>query len=499
MHGGLFVETLPLWINGKPYTPQSAEYVDVVNPATGELIARQVDANESDISAAVSAAQRALDSWASKLPGERARILFACASALRDNIEDLARIESVNTGRPIREMRAQMRRVPEFFEYYAGVALTLAGGDSLVVPGTFQGGYQRIPLGVVGLLAPFNHPLMITAKKLSAALSAGNTAILKPSEYTPLSAFRLAELFQQAGLPSGALNVVTGQGSTTGKLLVGHRAIRKIDVTGSEATGRAIAQQAGYNLKRVTCELGGKGAAIFFDDCNLDDAVSNALYAVFIGSGQTCIQAARLLVQRSLYPAFVNQFANRVRALRVGDPMNPTTQLGPVISERQRQRILGMISEAVQSGARLIAGGKSIQGQGFFLEPTVFVDVDPGSRLGQEEVFGPVVSIMPFDDWTDAVKIANDTRYGLGMSVWTSDLKRALQTRDALDCGIVWVNDHHRTEPSLPWNGFKASGLGTECGIDGYLSYTLTQTTILNYSGERFGWFDSTDQPLRLN
>jgi acyl-CoA reductase-like NAD-dependent aldehyde dehydrogenase len=498
------VETfdVPLIIAGTETSGDGGRTLPIVNPATGRAIGTLAAASPADVDRAVQAAQRAFDSgvWSHASVHHRARVLQRFADLFEADIEEFYRLETLNNGRPVRETRAQISRLPQFYRYFAALALTRRS-DVIPVEGPYLVYTQRVPLGVCALMTSFNHPLMILSKSLAPALATGNSVVIKPSEQTPITTLRLVRLLQKAGVPDGVVNLINGEGREAGAALAQHPRIAKIVFTGGTEVGRSIAAAAAQSFALTTLELGGKGAVIVFDDIDLERAVNGAAFAAFIAAGQTCVCGARILVQRSVYDRFLARFRSKVESIRVGDPADPRTQLGPVISARSRDRILGMLERAQRDGARLLAGGgrAATAGDGYYLQATALYDVDPGSEIAQHEVFGPVTVVLPFDDEGDAVRIANATEFGLAASVWTVDVARAHRVASKLVFGMVWINDHHRLDPASPWGGFKNSGVGRETGIESFDQFTEPRVVTVNTSGETPDWYDDTGPPKRLN
>ena len=442
------------FIGGKFVPSLSGEYFPLISPETEEATAEIANSTTQDVNDAVQTAHRALRSCGWRTQADlRIRTLRKVAEKLRENITALVEAESRVTGRPIREMRAQLGRLPEWYDYFASVAETME--DTLPPFGRGYLNYtRREPLGVVGLLTPWNHPLLILTKKLAPALAAGNAVVIKPSELAPVTINVLAELMRESGMPDGIVNVVHGFGAVAGKALVENAALGKLDLTGGTPTGRAVAAAAGRNLARVAAELGGKASSIVFDDADLTAAVNGTVFAGYIASGQTCVQGARVLVHDTMYDRFVSAFVDKVSKLRVGPPLDNRTDIGPLVAKRQLDRVTRFIETGIREGATLAFGKAQLPNRGWYVSPTVFSDVTNDMTIAQEEIFGPVVCLMRYSSEKEAIELANGTRFGLGMAIWTNDVCRAHSVAEQLDAGIIWVNDHHRIGPASPWGGF---------------------------------------------
>lgn len=480
------------------------ETIPIVSPSDGKVIARTVNAGEADVDAAVASARRAFQSsdWRKMPDRTRAKLVYKLGDVLENHLEELYELETLNNGRPTRETRAQLSKLPDLYRYNASLAM--AKRDAVIpVEGPYLGYTLRRPVGVVANVSPFNHPLLIASRNLGPTFASGCTTVLKPSEFTPLTAIRLWEIFTEAGLPPGVFNIVTGLGATTGKALTNHPGINKLALTGGTESGRVAGAAVARNFAHQTLELGGKTPVLVFDDFDVDQAVDYAAFGAFIGAGQTCVCAARHLVQRTIYDEFVAKLAEKAKGIRIGDPFEKTTQMGPVISERQRQRVLDFVKIGLDEGARLVAGGRIPEHMkdsgGFYVEPTVFADVTPQMRIAREEVFGPFTVVVPFDTEEEAIGIANDSPYGLAAAVRTNNVARAHRLAEELEAGIVWINDHHRADIASPWGGVKDSGVGREGGQESFDYYFQTKAVMVNKSAERFDWFEPQMRDLRMN
>src|SRR5579862_7984397 len=473
-----------LLIGGESRPSQSGRYFDSVDPATEQVIARVAEADAADIDAAVAAARGALQGdWGQIRAADRGQALVRLAELVRKHQDELVELESLDSGKPVSAIRRQdLPAVLDTLAYYAGWADKINGQVIPARPDALT--YTvRDPVGVVGAIVPWNFPLMIGMWKLAPALACGCTVVLKPAELTSLTALRIGELALAAGLPPGVLNVVPGLGAKAGAALVEHPDVDKITFTGSPAVGRQILRSAAGNLKRVTLELGGKSANIIFPDADLEAAVKAASSGIFFNSGQVCSAGSRILVHREVYEPLLERLVARARSVRVGDPRDTRTAMGPLASQLQMQRVLEYIEVGRREGARLVSGGERLGTRGFFVAPTVFADVQPGMRIAQEEIFGPVAAVMRFDDEEQAVHIANGTRYGLAAGVWSADLARAHRCVRRLRAGTVWVNTFGPTDVRLPWGGARDSGFGREHGEAALQNFTEPKAVWISTPG----------------
>ncbi|GIM45088.1 aldehyde dehydrogenase [Collibacillus ludicampi] len=463
------------------------------NPATGEVNGIIAEADEKDVDLAVKAARRAFEwgTWAEMTPSDRGRLLYRAAQKMWEKADFLAKIESMDNGLPINETKwIALPATIDVLEFYAGLANKVQG-ETLASPGIRLNYTLREPLGVIGAIVPWNFPLMLTMWKLAPALAAGNTIVIKPAEQTPISVLELAKIFQEVGIPDGVINVVPGFGSTAGQALASHPDIDKIAFTGSTSTGRIIMQSASKHLKPLSLELGGKSPNIVFADANLEDAVNGSMFGIYFAQGQVCAAGSRLFIQESIYDKFMDLFVRRAQSIRIGNPLETTTQMGPQISEEQLQRIEKYVATGLEEGARLLTGGKRFTdaGSGYFYTPTIFENVTNEMTIAREEIFGPVVSVIRFKDEEDALAKANDSIYGLAAGVWTNDLKRAHRMVRQLKAGTVYVNTYSMLDSACPFGGTKQSGFGRELGIQAMDMYTQIKHVWLDLNKEGFNWY----------
>jgi len=484
--------TLNMYINGE--WKKAEKQRPTVNPATGEVIGYAAEGSIEDMKTAITAAREAFDSgiWSETSASERAAILFKIADKLEEAKEELAALETMDNGKPYREAEADVEDAAACFRYYAGL-ITKPDGQTYSVPAPIQAMVIKEPIGVCGLIVPWNYPLLMSVWKIAPALAAGNTIVFKPSEVTPVTPTKLFEILESVGLPKGVANLVMGAGDTVGNTLIQDKRVDKISFTGGTVTGKHIMRQAAENVTKVSLELGGKSPNIIFADADFETAVDYALFGIFAGSGQICAAGSRILVEESIAEKFIERFAERAQKIKVGNGMNQEIEMGPLVSEEHMKKVLKYIEIGKQEGARLVCGGNRITSsgleKGFFVEPTVFSNVTSNMKIVQDEIFGPVVVIQTFKDEKEAIKLANDTEYGLAGSVFTNDGAKALRVIKKLRAGITWVNTYHFTFNEAPWGGYKQSGIGRGLGTFGLEEFQEVKQININLQVEPIGWF----------
>jgi betaine-aldehyde dehydrogenase len=480
-----------MYVNGEWVEAASGKVLPVVDPSTEEIIAEVPDAGAKDVDRAVAAAKAAFESgaWPQTTAQERGRILFRLAERVRKETASLAELEARNSGKPIVEAEYDIADVATCLEYYGGLATKVTGHVN-PVPDNALSLSLREPIGVAGMIIPWNYPLLMAAWKLAPAIAAGCTCILKPAEQTPLTALAFAGFLADAGLPPGVVNVIVGLGESAGAPLVRHPDVNKIAFTGSASVGKQIVKMAADTVKRVTLELGGKSPNIFFADADFEAAIDGALFGVFINQGEVCSAGSRILVEKSIYPKFVEAMSAKAKTIRLGPPLDRETKMGPLVSKEQFDRVRSY-QELGKKEAKLAAGGgrPSSISRGYYVEPTIFYDVSNSARIAQEEIFGPVAAVIPFSDESEAIRIANDTPYGLAAAVWSRDIFKAFRVVKALRAGIVWVNHMQPTYVEAPWGGYKQSGFGRELGPWGIEEYLETKQVHINLNEQPIGWY----------
>ncbi|OGR47750.1 MAG: betaine-aldehyde dehydrogenase [Elusimicrobia bacterium GWA2_66_18] len=483
-----------MFVGGKWVQSRSGAVREILDPADGALLARVPESGREDAAAAIDSARAAFDDgpWRKVTAQDRGKFLFRIAEGLRAEAKKLAELETRSCGKPLAEAEFDVADAANCFEFYGGLATKLHG-ETMQVPANSLSFVLREPVGVCGQIIPWNYPLLMAAWKLAPALAAGNVCVLKPSELTPLTALELARVIEAVGLPPGVVNVVTGPGAGAGEELASSRKVDKVAFTGGTATGRRIMAAATSNLKKISLELGGKNPNIVFADADLEMAVDGALFGAFANQGEVCSAGSRLLVQRPLHRRLVDAMLKKVPRIKLGHGLEPGVKMGPLVSGAHREKVEAYIKIGREEGAKLLCGGKRPAGaafaKGFFLEPTIFDEVKPSMRIAREEIFGPVLAVIAFDDEEEAVRIANDTEYGLAAAVWTKDVTRALRVVGQLRAGITWVNTYHPSHNEMPWGGYKASGIGRELGLHGIEGYLETKQVNVNLDETPIGWY----------
>jgi phenylacetaldehyde dehydrogenase len=468
-------------IGGKWVDAVSGKTFDTFNPATGEVLARVAEGDKADIDLAVKAARKAFESgpWPAMSPSTRGKLLWKVADLIDQHHEELAELETLDNGKPVFFSRiVDVPTAAETFRYYAGWATKVEGNTiPISMPGGKYLAYTlREPVGVVGQIVPWNFPLIMAAWKLAPALAVGCTSILKPAEQTPLTALRLGELMMEAGFPEGVVNVVPGYGETAGAALAAHPDVDKVAFTGSTSVGKLILNAASGNLKKFSLELGGKSPNVVFEDADLEAAIPGSALAIFFNQGQICTAGSRLFVQKSVFDKVVEGVAGFTKHLHIGPGIDPANNMGPLVSQEQMERVCGYLDSGAKDGAKAVVGGRKIGSSGYFVEPTVLVDVNPNMKVVREEIFGPVLTVIPFNDPAEVATFANDTMYGLASAVWTRDIGKAHRMAASLKAGTVWINCYNVFDPALPFGGYKQSGWGRESGHAGLELYTETKS-----------------------
>lgn len=488
------MKSYQMYIGGKFTSAKSGATRDIIDPGNGKLIAKVPESAKEDVVLAIKAARKAFDegSWRKTSALDRSKRLFKIADLIRANAKMLAELETRNCGKPLAEAEFDVADAANCFEFYAGLA-TKIHGETMSVPANSFSYVVREPIGVCGQIIPWNFPLLMAAWKLAPALAAGNTVILKPSELTPLTALELFKLIDQCDFPAGVVNLVTGPGAGAGEELATNSLVDKVAFTGGTVTGKKIMQAATGNLKRISLELGGKNPNIVFADCDPEMAIDGALFGAFANQGEVCSAGSRLLVERSIHKKIVDGMLKKIPNIKLGHGLDDGVKMGPLVSRIHREKVEYYIKVGIDEGAKLLCGGKRPEGEAFekgnFFEPTIFDEVKPGMRIAREEIFGPVLAVIPFDTEEEAIQIANDTEYGLAAAVWTKDLTRAHRVTSQIRAGILWVNHYHPTYNEMPWGGYKQSGSGRELGLYGIESYLEIKQVNINLDEAPIGWY----------
>jgi betaine-aldehyde dehydrogenase len=475
------VRELQNFIDGKWVDTRDGSRFDVVDPATEEVIATAPDSKAEDAEAAIDAARRAFDEgpWPRTTERERESVLLRAAEIVRREADRLAEMEVRDSGKPLGEAREDIAEAAFIFEYYGGWVTKVMGEIPPVGPDALSLVVKE-PVGVAALITPWNYPLLMAAQKVAPALAAGCTAVLKPAEQTPMTALELPAMLEEAGVPAGAINVITGFGPTAGAPLVESPKVDKIGFTGSAEVGRTVLRSGADTLKRVTLELGGKSPNIVFADAGFEEAIEGTCNGIFWNQGEICSAGSRVFVERSIYDDALQAMTDRAKAVRLGSGLDPETTMGPLVSKEQQERVLAYIEHGKSDGAKLAAGGGNESGRGYFVQPTIFYDASNDMKIAREEIFGPVMAVIPFEDPGEVVGLANDTDYGLAAAVWTRDIAKALRTAKALRVGVVWINDSQPAPTEAPWGGYGQSGIGRELGTHGIEDYLEIKHIYIN-------------------
>lgn len=487
-----------MYIGGQWMDAENGDTRDVYNPSTNEVIAHVPEASLEDVKRAIDVARKTFDegSWPSTSPNERAKLLNQLADKLEEQAEEFARLETLNNGKPLRESEFDVYDAANCFRYYAGL-INKPLGQTYTVADPMTTMVVREPVGVCGQIVPWNYPLLMAAWKLAPCLAAGNTTVFKPAETTPLTAIKLFHLMDEVGFPKGVANLVLGAGPVVGNELAANHLIDKVAFTGGTATGRSIMKAATGNLKNISLELGGKSPNIVFADCDFDTAIEYAMFGIFANQGQVCSAGSRLLVEEKIYNEFVAELVRRTKLIKVGDGFAADTEMGPLISKQHMEKVLQYIEIGQREGAKLACGGKQLvsgdYANGNYVEPTIFVDCTPDMRIVREEIFGPVLTVLKFKSEEEAIRLANDSDYGLAAGVFTNDSAKALRAIRKLRAGITWINTYHPTYNEAPWGGYKQSGIGRELGTFGLDAYQEVKQININLQVEPLGWFSSQE------